>query len=61
MHDKTESDAEFEALKAAYFATVRRAALSWYTRSERLRRQGALRRYRVGLRRHRAAWAATLA
>jgi hypothetical protein len=45
----------YETIAAAYYATVRRAAGSHYTRSERLRRQGAARRWRVQVARWRAS------
>lgn len=45
----------FEELRADYWRTIRRAAGSWYTKNERMRREGAARRLRVM---HARTWAA---
>lgn len=48
--DKTTWDDRYEHVHEVYLASWRRADRSNYTRSTRLRRQGAARRFRVSLR-----------
>lgn len=42
----------FEQIIKAYLRTTWRADLSWYSKSTRMRREGAARRYRVTMRRN---------
>jgi hypothetical protein len=49
MHPRKFSD-EYDKLRRVYWKLIDRAELSFYTKSTRARRIGALRRLRVGIR-----------